>query len=53
VPPVAVAVKVTAVATVPVVGPETEAASVSGLMTIVADATAVFVLALVTVTETV
>ena len=52
-PPVAEAVKVTAVPTVPVVGPDTVAANVSGLIAIVADAVAVFALVSVAVTVTV
>ena len=53
VPPVAEAVNVTGVPTVPVEGPVTVAASVSGLIVIVADAVAVLALASVAVTVTV
>src|SRR4029077_9846778 len=53
VPPVAVAVNVTAVPTVPVVGPDIETASVTGFMTIVAEAVAVFALPSVAVSDTV
>ena len=45
--------KVTAVPTVPVVGPETESARASGLITIEADAVDVAAFASVAVTETV
>jgi hypothetical protein len=53
VPPVADAVKLTAVPTVPVVGPVIETATGSGLIVIVAEADAVFALLSVTVTDTV
>ena len=53
VPPVAVAVKVTAVPTVPVVGPLIVTARASGLIVMLADAVAVFALVSVTVTDTV
>ena len=53
VPPDPVAVKVTAVPTVPVVGPPTVTARVSGLIVIVAEAVAVFAFASVIMTETV
>jgi hypothetical protein len=46
-------VKVTAVPTVPVVGPAITAARASGLMTMVADAVAVLAFASVITTETV
>ena len=51
VPPVPVAVNVTAVPVVPVVGPLIETASASGEIVIVADADAVFAFVSVTVTE--
>ena len=53
VPPVAVEVNVTAVPTVPVVGPEMDTARVSGLITMLAEAVAVLALASVIVTLTV
>lgn len=53
VPPDAEAVKVTAVPTIPLVGPLTVAASASGLIAIVADAVAVLPLPSVAVTVTV
>jgi len=53
VPPDPVAVNVTAVPTVPVVGPDTVTASVSGEITTVIEPVAVFALASVAVTETV
>jgi len=52
VPPDPVAVKVTADATPPVVGPDIETASANGLITIVADAVAVCAFPSVAVTET-
>lgn len=52
-PPVAAAVNVTGVPTVPVAGPEIVVASVSGAMTIVAEAAAVLALESVAVTVTV
>jgi diaminopimelate epimerase len=51
--PVADAVNVTAVPTVPVVGPEMDTVCGSGAIAIVADAVAVFALESVTVTVTV
>jgi len=53
VPPVAEAVKVTAVPTVPVVGPVSETDSVSAAIVMVADAVAVAAFASVRVTVTV
>jgi len=53
VPPVPVAVNVTGVPTVPVVGPLIVTARASGLIVMLADAVAVFALVSVTVTETV
>jgi hypothetical protein len=53
VPPEPVAVKVTAVPTVPVVGPLIVTASVNGLIVMVAEAVAVTALASVIVTDTV
>ena len=52
VPPEPVAVKATAVPTVPVVGPPIVTARTNGLMVIEAEAVAVFALVSVTVTET-
>src|SRR5205807_6874518 len=53
VPPVPVAVNVTAVPTVPIVGPPIVTASVSALIVIVADVVAVLAFASVMITETV